>query len=683
MTSLQSSKKNSFSFDPAWKTPWIQDSSFVEKRIPKTPQHIQDLKEELSKKTLQTLETIYALDEKDHNFSNTFKAFDYLQAAFQAAVASIHLVKMLHPQEEMREKALAAEKALHGFSVDHFENNRKIYKIFSNYEKKQGVKGLNKQEKYYLKETLREFRRAGLELEGKDFDTLTSLKKELADLTSDFMRNINEDKSCIQVDLGALQGLSEDFIRQLPKDKDQYIVGCDYPTVFEVMHRCQRQETRKKHSIAFSQRAYPQNRELLLKVIQKRRELAQLIGYENYAQMDLDGQMAQNPEKVKAFAESLLPFLQKKMQKELEELKEEMPPGTSLDERGRFNPWDLNYLVYAAKKRRLDVDEEKISQYFPLEETLQGVFDIYQSFFDLQFTVVSDAKLWHKEAQLVQVEKKQTKELIGFLALDLFPREGKYKHACCSSVIPPIIRESGKADPAFALLIANLTPSTDQKPSLLKHSEVETFFHELGHAIHALLGRAQMPTFAAYNTKMDFVELPSQLLEEWLWDAEILRKLSTHYQTKEPLPHEMIEKKIQAKNFDTGRHYMRQLTFLHLSLALFEKEGEIDVQKEHKKLFEAFFPKVAFMEENHFEASFGHLMGYGAKYYSYLWSKVYALDVFDHIKKEGLLNAKVGKRYMETILEKAGGEDPNDLLVDFLQRKPCQKAFFKDLGLNI
>jgi thimet oligopeptidase len=281
----------------------------------------------------------------------------------------------------------------------------------------------------------------------------------------------------------------------------------------------------------------------------------------------------------------------------------------------------------------------------------------------------------------VQVYTAENKTLLGTLLLDLYPRQGKYTHACQMTIIPTFMKNDEQQHPGLAVVLANFPAPSSEKPALLKLGDVRTFFHEFGHALHALLGATQVVSLSGTNTKTDFVELPSQLLEEWLWDKQILKRVSSHYQTGLSLPDDLIDRIVQLKNFSTGYFVQRQAYLAQVALSYYNAETEINVQHVMQQLYTDIITHVAYPKEAHFYASFGHLYGYGAKYYSYLWSNVFAQDLFAAIKKEGLTNQTVGKKYIASILKPGGTQNPTDMLVAFLGRKPRSEAFFAAMGL--
>lgn len=414
-------------------------------------------------------------------------------------------------------------------------------------------------------------------------------------------------------------------------------------------------------------------------LINRRDDLAQLLGYESYAHFDIAPEMAQTVENVEHFLDSLALKSYSKIKNNWTLLLNDLPESVILTPEGKIKPWDVGYLINQYTKKHFKIDQNEIAEYFPMEATLRNLLNIYEQFFDLEFQVLYHLDFWDSSVQTIEVRQKDLdKSLIGYVLLDLFPREHKFSHCCCSCIIPPMSPDQGQTfAPALAVVIANFSPSTAEKPSLLKHHEVKTFFHEFGHAIHALFGRAEMPTTAGYNTKIDFVEAPSQLLEEWMWDADILKMISCHYQTQRPLPDSSIAGLIETRNFfdaahnttgGNGDHDGTQLLFSKISLSLFKEGKNKDLTQLNREIYNSTPQIVAYDPELHYNYAFGHLTSYGAKYYSYPWSKQLALKIFNYIKSHGgLLDPVMGQRYRSKIIGRGGSCDPNDLIRDFLQ----------------
>ena len=393
----------------------------------------------------------------------------------------------------------------------------------------------------------------------------------------------------------------------------------------------------------------------------KKHKYAQLVNYENYAALSLDETMAKTPAAATHFIDDLVASVNSKTNQEFKMLTKELPESVELTPDGKVYPWDYAYLQEQYKKSHLQLDEQKIAEYFPMEKTIDGLMKVYETFFNLEFTKLPANNLWADNLTILRIADHATDKCLGYLILDLYPRDGKYSHACHDKIISALEIAGQEDRPWLSAIIANFQPSTAQKPSLLKRREVETFFHELGHALHSVLGRQRLGHFAGTHVKHDFIEVPSQMFEEWLCDPEVLRIVSSHYEAGEPLPEEIIKKIIANKSFTKGYFVQRQCYLSKLALSYFQ--SAVDNPEEiFKQLNESMCPNIAFVSGNHNYASFGHLAGYGPLYYSYMWSLMISLDLADAIKKEGFLNPAAGKRLRETILAEGGSQDPNVLV---------------------
>jgi thimet oligopeptidase len=413
----------------------------------------------------------------------------------------------------------------------------------------------------------------------------------------------------------------------------------------------------------------------------KRKELAQTLGYNSFAEYDINNQMAENPQRAQTFIADLLKRAMPKVMAEKQLLTSDLPESVALNTDGTIKPYDLAYLENHYKHKHFNIDEQKIAEYFPMEKTVAELLDIYRTFFSIEFKEVPVSGLWHHDVTMIQVLSRSG-ELLGTLILDLYPRPNKYSHAAHTTIIPSVLVSDGSRIPDISIVLANFSKPTASTPSLLKRNEVKTFFHEFGHALHAIMGATTIGSLSGTHTKTDFVELPSQMLEEWLYDKAMLKKVSGHYVTGEPLPDDIIDMIIKTKDLTSGYWTIRQAFLSILALTYFGSSDNTDPYSIMKDLYNTILsPIVSFAPENHFYASFGHLIGYGAKYYGYLWSKVFALDIFSTIKKHGLLDPAIGQKYCNTIIGRGGAQDPNQLLYNFLDRKPSTEAFFSSMGL--
>lgn len=656
--------------------------------FPKTPAEIDRYVAVAKQSAKQELDAILAVPKEQRTFDNLVRALDESQAKTYRVDSAIFFLSMVSPDEAIRKASHEAADSLNKFSVDTYMIPQ-LYHAHIEYCENQGkAEQLTAEERYTLEEAMKDFKRSGFDLPADKFTQVKELSKEISTLGLAYEQNTNTDATTIKVTKKDLEGVDATLMQSLKKDGDLYVLGCDYPTYFDVMENCQVRKTRQQMYYAFQNRAYPKNIDLLHKIIAKRDEMAHLLGFSSYAALEMDNSMAKTPERVQSFLAELTQAAGKKYDREIAMIKKELPAGIDLDEQGRLYPWDTTYLFNAYQKKHFNVDERLLAEYFPMDKAVQGMFAIYQEFLNLEFKMVKPDWVWHPDVQLIEVHDKETKNLLGYIFLDLYPRDNKYSHACCGAVIKGYRKKnrvSGNREdvPYVGIVVANFPKASADKPSLLKHDDVKTFFHEFGHAMHGILGRTELNGNSGTSTKTDFVELPSQMLEEWMWDKKMLESVSSHYKTGESLPEELLKNKIALKNFDTGRFIIRQVMLSKLALEYYLDGADKDtdkilqqVQEEMSGRHEHFDPK------NHMQASFGHLIGYGSKYYGYMWSRVFAADAFTTIKKHGLLNYEIGKKWRNIVLGYGGSKDPNELLVEFLGREPRIEAFIEYLGLT-
>jgi thimet oligopeptidase len=390
--------------------------------------------------------------------------------------------------------------------------------------------------------------------------------------------------------------------------------------------------------------------------------------------------MVKNPARAEDFLNNLSFKSIDKQKKEIEEIKASFPE--LIDEKEKkLEPWDMLYAQEKLMQTKYSVDEDLVKQYFPLNKTVDGLIKIYERFFGLTITSKPTEGLWDPEVRVLEIKEKNSSKVYGYILLDLFPRANKYSHACHATIIGGLERGRDVSTTSLSLVIANFSKPTPSKPSLMNLSDARTFFHEFGHAIHAILGRTEFFGTSGTNVKVDFVELPSQMLEEWLWDKEILKMISCHYKSSEKMPDELISKILQSRQAFSGTFIGRQVLLSKFSLECFGVGTQKNLDELFRQIHSSLHLSYSYDPASHFAASFGHLDEYGARYYGYLWSRVFALDVFEQIKKEGLLNEKVGKRYISTILGKGGSDDPENLLRSFLGRDPSDQPFLKNYGM--
>lgn len=651
--------------------------------FPMTVTDIQSRAHSAMEQARKDVAAIVSIPNEQRTFENTIRALDTISSNFSIPYVAISTLNYVHPNEKIRAQAEKTEQLMQDFSIDMFGHNVDLYNAFKAYAENNAVhESLQDDQKYFITESMKDFKRNGLHLPEEQRNRIAQLKKEIGKLELDFSNNINKDASFIVVSRDGLMGLKDDFIDSLQKTDDgNYKLGVDYPTYYEVIEYCAVAETRKKLSKAFGNRAYPANMKILEDIIAKRDQLARELGFESYAHLNLDDEMVKTPDRAETFIRDLIAKSNVKEAEEFKVLKSDLPSSVQLSPNGKLWPWDVPFTQAYYKEKHFKLDERKVAEYFPMQQTIEGLFGIYQDFFNITMKEVPVSGAWSDDVKMVEVYRNSDNQKLGDLLLDLHPRPNKYSHACKIGIVPATKTAQGDINPAVVLVIANFPKSNGGKPALLKHSDVTTFFHEFGHAIHAILGATELASFSGTHVKTDFVEMPSQMLEEWMYDKTMLKQVTKHYQTGEPLPDEMIDTLIALKKFDSGYFVQRQGLFALLSLEYYKSGAVKDTDAIRAELFKQVVSNMEFDPETHMQASFGHLTGYGARYYGYLWSKVFALDLFEFIKPFGLRNHEIGQRYADTILAPGGSVDPNILLRNFLGREPNQEAFLDSMGL--
>ncbi len=661
----------------------IQSSADAIAIFPTSIEQIKAGTKQAIEETKKELEAIIAIPESERTYANTVAAFDNLIGFSNLAIlgALSQTVDLINPDEKMRAAGREALVEISNYLIE-VTSDKRVYAAFKAYTQGNAKnETLTAEQKYFLDETMKDFERSGLNLPDEELDEVKRIKKELAQFEIDFSKNIADDQRKIMVNKEGLEGLSEGFIKSLTADAEgNYTLGTDTPTYVQVMENCKNATTRKNLWNVYQNRAYPINKEVLEKIIAKRYELAKLLGYDSYATLELDGQMVGNPARAQQFLDGIAVKAKAKAAAEFKEFTKNLPESIMLTSDGKLYPWDTAFLKNYYKKTALNLDENKVAEYFPMQHTVDSLLKIYQEFFNLEFKQLPAKGLWDPEVKLIEVIDKATQKTLGYLFLDLFPRPGKYTHACEQTIVPSIYLPDGKANLAVILVVANFPRATAEKPSLLKYRDVTTFFHEFGHAIHALFGRTAIVSQSGVAVKRDFVEMPSQMLEEWMRDPGILKMVSHHYQTGQPMPDDLIAAILKLRTYDSGFSVCRQLYLANFSLHCFDNGPQVNIEELRKKLFNTFMYGIQYNSDDHQYAAFGHLTGYGARYYGYLWSEVFAHDLFDEISKEGLLNPAIGRRYRDQVIGKGASKDPNDLLKDFLGREPNQKAFMRNMG---
>ncbi|CAO3681225.1 unnamed protein product [Umbelopsis vinacea] len=587
------------------------------------------------------------------------------------------------PKKDIRDASVEAEKEYDAFGIE--QGMRKdLYDAVQNVFKKTDLNALDPEDARLLTKTELDFRRNGLALEEKKRNELKEIRTKLSELSIEFSKNQNEESSTVAFTKDELENMDDDFLSGLKKEEidgvEKYVLTMRYPDVLPVLKMCKNENTRRTHYIAYESRN-KENIAILEEAIKLRRRAAKLLGYPSHASFVLEVKMAKTVEAVRTFLDDLVKRLEPVGETELERLKnikrkEKETRGEEFD--GKINGWDTAYYLRVLLEEEYQVDQQVIKQYFPLNNTVSKMLEIYSKVLGIRFVKVPTDKavVWHPDVQLYECwDDTDTLEFSGYMYLDLHPRENKYSHAACFPLQPSYLKENGERVPPSAAMIANFTKPTADKPSLLKHDEVVTLFHELGHVMHHICSRTKHTRFNGTSVERDFVEAPSQMLENWCFDHESLKYLSSHYETGNAIPDEIIDRIVKAKNVNGAMFNLRQLFFGIYDMDIHTSDDE---NLDTTTLWHALRKKVSLIdspEGTYGQAAFGHIMGG----YDAVWSKVFSSDMFFTKFNNNTLSRDNGLAYRHKILARGGSRDGMDLLTDFLGREPSSDAFMKEL----
>jgi len=645
--------------------------------IPNTVAEIDALSKLAKEQALKDLSVLLKIKDDKRNFENTVLFFDKIRDSLMTIYNRIDVLMYVHPESSIISHATQVSTDLLNFFNQEFMS-KPVFDVMNEFLK--STKLENSEELYLLNKILEDLRLSGCGLENDQLAKFKDLENQLTIKNNEFMQNIALDDSKLLLTAEELVGTSDIVLAGLPQDKDGFfVVGVDYPVYFEIMKNCSNQLTRERMYNMFTNRAYPKNQAVLSQVVALRQELASMLGFPDYATLDLVTKMAGTPERVLDFLNKINSQLNGAVAQEFEKLTQDLPVGVEVGEDGLLNPWDYDYLCSYYEKKYLNLDENLVAQYFPIETTLTAIFALYEKMLGLRFEIVENApKLWHQDTMLIKAYDVASNDLCGYIILDLYPRLGKYTHACCGSIVLGVDNQLQKQLPVIFVL-ANFQKATKNYPSLLKHNEVKTFFHEFGHAMHNLLGRTKYSYFSGTSVLRDFVETPSQMFEEWMFSPEILKSVSRHYVTSKPLPDEIIEKMAFERTYVLSSWVTRQIRLALFSLQCYKSSSSVDFKQLEREIAKEVPLMTRFSEHSHFFASFSHLMGYGASYYGYLWSLVFAKELWVKVEGLGVTSSEAGD-LVKAVLSRGGMLHPDELLTNVLGHAPGTTAFERFLN---
>ncbi|GBE06961.1 oligopeptidase A [bacterium BMS3Abin11] len=632
------------------------------------------------------LDAIAALSVEASNFTNTIAALDDASYPVLNVSDRIDVIRETSQDKAMRDKALEASKKIQAWYVAAgFRED--VYKTVSAYaETKPELQG---EDALLLKDTLRDYRRNGMALPKEKRQQLKELKTELNNMSLEFATNITEAKVAVEFTADELAGMPEDFLsnKELKTDKGTYKVKANVTWQYlAVMQNASNEETRKKLLTVRLNRAKGKNIPLFTKMLKTRAHIAKLLGYDNWADYRIEIKMAKTAKSAFDFEQRLVVGLQPKFDKEIALLQKLKANETgNLDTKIMF--WDVSYYKNILKKTKYQIDTSKLKVFFEMNRVLKGMFGIFEDIFGLKIEAVEPGYKWVDDLRLYAVTDAVSGDPLGLIYMDLFPRENKYGHFAQFGVTTGKLLKDGVYQRPVVALIVNFPPATEDKPSLLKHNDVETLFHEFGHALHSVLTQAKYASFSGTSVPRDFVEAPSQMLENWVWDKSVLDRFAVDYRDpSKKIPEDTLDRMEQARLATIGTWYRRQLSFgmldLKLHMSTDEKVFENFVEISNRIITEVY---LAPPKGTAFVASFGHLGGgYDAGYYGYAWAEAISADLVSVFKKSpgGLMDKAVGKRLRDEIYAKGGSREIDKSIRAFLGRERSLDPFFEYIGLG-
>ncbi|PWY66014.1 zincin [Aspergillus heteromorphus CBS 117.55] len=633
--------------------------------------------------------------------ANTVRPLGDLDNAFKYEVQYIALFQSVAPSPDLRQAASDAINLLNQTYLALFQNEALFALVDVAYRLVEDEDATDESTRL-LARFHRMFVDNGLQLSGADRDRFTWIAKRLLEIRVEFMDNLATDPGSLWVDQEALQGLPDRKLQSLALD-DQGARGVrlDRPSVNAVLTKCRVASTRRDVFLA-GQSIYPENARLFEEAVRLRSESAHLLGFPSYAVQQLRHQLVKSPEAVHELLDDFTAKLRPVASQEVQALEQ-------ID--GLEDPlhlWDFDYYHHRMLQEEYKVDHDRISEYFPAEHTLRRMFDTFEKLFGLSILEVTekeDRHVWHPEVRVFAVRDRHEGSFLGFLYTDLYPRPGKYNHAANFNIRPGFRRKDGQQSPVATALVCNLSPATAADvPALLQHREVITVFHELGHAIHDLLGRTGYAMFTGHRTVRDFGEAPSQLLEYWCWVPECLQPLSFHYSylpeysdqwadSRKPpreIPDDLIEGLVAAKQVNQAILTLRQVAFSKFDMQIHTRSfhSEPNTLSPIAEIYNSHLQEMTLLrgaeglDWGHGHATTLHYMwGQDANYFSYLYTRVLAADIWASHFRDDPMSETAALRYRRMVLEKGGSVDEAGMLRDFLGRVPRADAYFRDFGI--
>ena len=612
-------------------------------------------------------------------FETVLLPLDEAEARLAAGYAAGGFMGHVHADPAVRDAGQEAEERIDGWRVG-FPFREDVAATIFAFAASDAAADLGAERRRFLDRLLRDLRRAGHALDPATRAEVRALKLRLVEIETAFQRNIDEHQDGLDLTREELDGLSDEFVAGLRPGSAPatHHVSLDNPELFPFLEQARRRDLRRELEFRDFNAAREANEPLLAEALDIRRRIAGLLGYPSWAHYAIEVKMAGDPHAVRRFYDRIVPPLRARMAAEVARLEEVL---VAQGEEPPLRTWDWRYCDTSVRRQDYAVDPDELRSFLPLEAVFEGLLRLCSEVFGLLFERVADAAAWHPDVHRFRVSDSATGAEIGDVLMDLHPRDGKYGHAAAWALTPGRRLPDGSRQRPVTAIVANLPRPQAGRPALLGHADVVTLFHEFGHVLHMTLTRAELVRFSGGETEWDFVEAPSQILENWAWDAGVLSRFARHHATGEPIPRALVDRLVASRDLDVALRTLRQCYLGIMDLDLHGPEETRDIAAVDRAAFAAW--GLPYHERTLYPCQFGHLAGgYDAGYYGYLWAKVYGDDMFGRFVEEGVTSSAVGADYRREILEPNGTRDAMDLLRAFLGREPSEATFLRLLGIE-
>ncbi|MFK5878690.1 MAG: M3 family metallopeptidase [Flavobacteriaceae bacterium] len=618
-------------------------------------------------------------NQKELTFENTFIAFDKILNETGKAANNGFMLFWVSTDSIVRAKGLEGSQIIEPLFTDFF-SDKELFNQFKNFSESKEYQKLEGHRKLLVDETLKGFEESGVNLNEEDLKKYKRLNEEVSALTSQYSTNMNTANLSIIVDEKGADGLPESFKDKYKTDSGTYEIPVMNSTRGPVMKNAKSEATRKEFTIEYSNRGAEKNLVILDSLVSKRYQIGKVMGYKSYAEYNVNSKMAKTPETVWNFINDLVDRSKEKAIADHEVLKVARNKDQNIKSDAPVNPWDISYYNNEILKNKYKVDGEKVREYLPMKESIEGMLAMYQQLLGFEFKKVENPSVWHEEVEMYQVYEGD--KLRGIFYLDLFPRPNKESWFYGVGLTEGRLTKEGYEVPV-KMLLGNFTRATDKLPSLLSYGELNTLFHEFGHIMDGVSYEGEFSSQA--GSKRDFAEAMSQIFENWIADYNILSSFAKHYETGEVFPKELFDNMKDSKNLSSGMGAQRSLRFCLYDLNLYDKYDPkvgLDTDELWRQLDKEMGVIPRYIEGTHPQGSWIHINTHPVYYYGYLWSEVYAQDMFTEFEKNGLLDSETGIRYRKIILANGTQRDIVEAVEEFLGRPSNNEAYIKSLGLN-